>query len=98
MSGARQPIDRLALPEFLPGRADIDVGLVTVGEVGPFKGPVQALRLVEDRNVRLDPMFMNRPAEHLGRAVGAVSGQPLGIQAEAIRGSRDHRACAPTSA
>ncbi|HEX3180225.1 MAG TPA: hypothetical protein VHR44_03005 [Beijerinckiaceae bacterium] len=37
-----------------------------VGKVLPFEGPVGARRLVEHRDVWLDPALMNKPAQHLG--------------------------------
>ena len=66
---------------------------MVVGEVGSLEGAVAALGLVEDRDVRLDPALMNQPGEHLGRAVGAVGGQPFRVEAEAILGAVDHGAC-----
>src|SRR5205823_8976323 len=50
---ARHSVDFLALPEFLPGRADIAVALVVVGKRVAREGAVGALRFVEDRDVRL---------------------------------------------
>ena len=90
---ARHPIGLLALPEFLAARAGVEIAAVVVGEVGPLEGAVAALGLVEDRDVRLDPALMHQPGEHLGRAIGAVGGQPLRLEAEAILGALDHGAC-----
>src|SRR5207248_8960411 len=49
---ARHSIDFLALPEFLPGRADIAVALVVIGKRVAWEGSVCALSFVEDRDVR----------------------------------------------
>jgi hypothetical protein len=40
--------------------------------------------------MRLDPMVIDEPAEHLGRAVGAVAGEPGRIEIEAVDRSLDH--------
>jgi hypothetical protein len=48
--------------------------------------------------VRLDPAFVHQPGEHLGRAVGAVGGQPLRIETEAILARSIIVRAAPTSA
>ena len=58
-----------------PGRCRDRVGVE--GEVGALEGAVGALGLVEDRDVRLDPPLLDQPGEVLGRAIGAVGGQPL---------------------
>src|SRR6267143_5268486 len=67
---ARHSIDFLALPEFLPGRADIAVALVVIGEVVAREGAVAALGFVEHRDVRLDPALMHQPGKVLSRAIG----------------------------
>src|SRR5437016_11597417 len=72
---ARHSIDFLALPEFLPGRADIAVALVVIGKVVAREGAVGALGFVEHRDVRLDPVLMNQPVQHLRRAVGGIADQ-----------------------
>ena len=89
---ARHPVDLLALPQLLAARTGVEIAPVVVGEVGPLEGAVAPLGLVEDRDVRLDPALVHQPGEHLGRAIGAVGGQPLRIEAEAILGALDHRA------
>ena len=38
------------------------------------------------------PRSCDQPGEHLGRAIGAVGGQPLGLEAEAVLGALDHGA------
>src|SRR5688572_24179635 len=68
----------LALLQHLASRAGVGIGLMIVGELGPAEGPVAALRLVEDGDVRLDPALVHQPAEVLGRAVGAIGGKPRG--------------------
>ena len=45
---------------------------------------------VEHRDVRLDPALMDQPGQLLGRAVGGVGGQPLGLEAEAVLRPLDH--------
>ena len=37
-------------------------------------------------------MLLDEPAEHLGRTVGAICGEPFRIEAEAILYTLDHRA------
>src|SRR5207302_10347001 len=51
---ARHSIDFLALPEFLPGRADIAVAFAVIGEVITREGPIGALGFIEHWDVRLD--------------------------------------------
>jgi hypothetical protein len=51
----RQSVNLLALPEFLPGRADIAIALVVIGEIVARVGAISALEVVEHRDVRLDP-------------------------------------------
>jgi len=47
----------------LVGRADIDVALFIKPEVFPAEGPVLALRLVDDRNVRRDALVLGQLVE-----------------------------------
>ena len=82
----------MELPERLTCRADVDVGVAVVGEVGALEGPVAAARLVEDGDVRLDPALLDEPAQHRRGAVGAVGDQPLGVEAEAVHRAVDHGA------
>src|SRR5947207_10884881 len=56
---ARHSIDFLALPEFLPGRADIAVALVVIGKVLAREGAVGMLGFVEHGDVRLDPLLID---------------------------------------
>jgi hypothetical protein len=46
--------------------------------------------LVEHRYVRLDAVLMHQPAEHLGRAIGAVAHKPSGTQIAQIRITSQH--------
>src|SRR5947207_2683016 len=48
------------------------------------------LIVVEDRDVRLDPLLMNQPVQHLGRAIGAVADEALGVEIEACNRPLDH--------
>ena len=87
---ARHSIGFLALPEFLAGRADIAVALVVVGEVVAREGTVSALGFVEHRDVWLDPLLIDQPVQHLGRAVGGVANQPGRVEIEAFARALDH--------
>jgi hypothetical protein len=40
--------------------------------------------------MRLDPVLLDEPAQHLGRAVGAVAGEPSRIEVEAVDRPFDH--------
>src|SRR5437667_9075254 len=53
---ARYSIDFLALPEFLPGRADIAVAFAVIGEVITREGPIGALGFIEG-GVRCQPLW-----------------------------------------
>ena len=48
--------------QLLAGRADVEVALVVVGEVGAAERAVPAGRLVEHRDVRLDALLVHQPA------------------------------------
>jgi hypothetical protein len=76
--------------ELLPARADVEIAGVVIGEVGAAEGAVAALGFVEDRDMRLDPALMHQPGEVLGRAVGAIGGEPNRPEAEAFLGSLNH--------
>ena len=88
----QRPIDLLALPKLLAGRAGVGIGLMIVGELGPAECAVASLRLIEDRDVRLDPALVHQPGEVLGRAVGTVGGEPCRPEPEPILRSFDHGA------
>src|SRR5262245_4754977 len=60
----------------------VDVTCMVLGEVLAREGPVCASRLVEHYNVRFDPMLVEQPAEHLGRAIAAVTEEPARIEIE----------------
>jgi hypothetical protein len=48
--------------------------------------------------VRLDPILLEQPAEHLGRAIGAVAEKPVGIRVERTSRRSIMRFAANTSA
>jgi hypothetical protein len=77
----------------LPAWADVDIALVVIGEVVASEGAVLARRFVEHGHMRLDAVFMDQPAEHLGRAVSAVAHQPSRIEIEALHRPFDHALC-----
>ena len=82
--------DSVELPQGLAARTDVGVGLAVVGEVGALEGPVLSRRLVEDGDVRLDAVLLDKPVEHRRRAVGAVGDQPLRVETEALHRSLHH--------
>jgi hypothetical protein len=87
----RAVVDRCApCGQHLARRADIDVPLVVIGEVLPRERAVSARGFVEHRDMRLDPVLIDQPAEHLGRAVGAIAGEPGRIEVEAVHRPLDH--------
>ena len=51
---------------ILPAGQTVDVAFVIVGEVLARERAVGARRLVEHRDVRLDPVLVDEPAQHLG--------------------------------
>src|SRR5258705_1009300 len=79
--------------EGLASRAPVGVADMVVSEVLAREGAVWALGFVEDWNVRLDPTVMNKPVQHLGRAIGGVTDQPGGVQSEAFKRALDHMLC-----
>src|SRR5439155_1568918 len=66
--------------EGLASRAPVGVADMVVSEVLAREGAVWALGFVEDWDVRLDPTVMNKPVQHLGRAIGGVTDQPDGVE------------------
>src|SRR5262249_8865090 len=48
--------------------------------------------------MRLDTAIVHEPVQHLGRAIGAVTDQALGIQIEVLQRALDHALCARISA
>src|SRR3954453_4292500 len=77
----------------LPGRSTRRFQVI--GEVLAFEGSVATCRLVEHRDVRLDPALRNEPAAHLGRSIGAIGSQLLRIKAKALFDTADHRPGGP---
>ncbi len=67
------------LSQLLPGRADIGIAFLIIGEVGAREGPIGALRLVEHRDVRLDPALVDQPGEHLGQAMSVSAARREGV-------------------
>jgi hypothetical protein len=81
--------------EGFPGRTAVRISGVVVGEIVARDGTVSALGFVKHRDVRLDPAIVHEPVQHLGRAIGAVADQALGIQVEVFQRALDHALCRP---
>lgn len=79
------------LLQLVPTRAGVFVGLGIEDDVGSRKGHVQALGLVDDRDVRLDHSRVE-PAEHLSGTICRIRRQKVGVQPEAVAHPFDHRA------
>ena len=65
--------------EGLVRRADINVVLLVEGKVCPAEGAILALRFVGDWDVRRDIFVVDEPIEVLSRAIGGITGEPLGL-------------------
>ena len=65
--------------EDLAAGTAADVTCVVIDEVLARECPVRAGRLVEHRNVWLDPVLVRQSAEHFGRAIPAVAEGPSRI-------------------
>jgi hypothetical protein len=76
--------------EDLAAGTAIDVTCVITGEVLARQGPVYAGRLVEHCNVWLDPVLIEQPAEHLGRAIPAVAEESARIEIEPFERALNH--------
>ena len=63
------------LLQFLAARTAIKVGGGIIGKVGSGEGPVRPARLVDDRDVGSDPLIVDQPFQHLGRAIGGAGGR-----------------------
>ena len=61
-----------------------------VGEVVAGEGAVLACRFVEHRDMRLDAVLIDQPAEHLGRAISTVAHELGRIEIEALHRAFDH--------
>jgi len=79
--------------EGFPGRAAVGVSGVVVGEIVAREATVSALGFVEHWDMRLDTAIVHEPVQHLGRAIGAVADQALGIQVEVLQRALDHALC-----
>ena len=58
-------------PQGLVARADIEVTLLVIDEVGSREGAIVTFALVPDRDVRIDAM-RNQPAEHLACPISSM--------------------------
>src|SRR5437868_12581690 len=76
--------------EGLASRAPVGVADMVVSEVLARESAVWALGFVEDWAVRLDPTVMNKPVQHLGRAIGGVTDQPGGVESAGFGRALDH--------
>ena len=81
--------------EPFAGRAPVGVAVVIIVEVSPREGLIAALGFVEDGDMRLDPLLVDQPVQHLGPAVSRVANQALGIEAAPIPHPLDHVASGP---
>ena len=79
--------------EGLAGRTDIDVLLGVVPEIAARENTILALRLVDDRDVRRDPLFLDRPVQHRRRSVGGIRRQPLRLEAKTLLCALKHGPC-----
>src|SRR5215510_10834176 len=79
--------------QWLTTRAEVNIALMVVSEVLTREGAVRASRLVEHSDVRLNPMLVDKPAEHLGRAIGAIAKQAPWVQVKALDRPLNHSLC-----
>ncbi len=68
----------------------VEVPGMVIGEVIAREDPVCAGGLVEDCNVRLDAVLIDQPGKHLGRAVAAVTEEPVRIEIEPFERALNH--------
>jgi hypothetical protein len=73
---------RTAGPELLAIGTDIDAAPFVPLEVRVGEGSVLALGPVPNGDVGRDLLVFYEPAEELARAIGRVSGEPLGLEIE----------------
>src|SRR5262249_55661023 len=68
----RDPVvhEGTACRQGLPAGADMGVRGFVVAEVLAREGPVFSLGLVDDRDVRRDPLLLDQPVQHRGRSIG----------------------------
>ena len=80
-------------PVLLQGfaaRAGVGVRRGIEDKLGATEAPVGTLALVPHRHMRSDALLLDHPGEDLGRSVGAVSADPLRLQAKAGLGPIEH--------
>src|SRR5262249_31388317 len=77
--------------EGLPRWAGVDIALAVERKLIPAEGAVGALRLIDNRDMGRDLLVVDEPVECWRRAVGRVSRQSRGLDAEALLGPLDHR-------
>jgi len=82
----------MELHQMLTLRTGVAVLLCVEHEVGSREGAVGAIGFIEHRNVRCDPPLLDQPGEVLGRAVGTVGNEALGLEPEALGGPVEHGA------
>src|SRR6516164_6960220 len=76
--------------QHFAGRADIDVPFSVVPKVIPRKGPILALRFVDDRNVRRDVLLIDYPIERFRRAISRITGEIGGLDIKTLLRPFDH--------
>ena len=78
-----------ALQLFAVGTG-IAIGLFIKDEVRTTERAIGSFTFVPHRHMRLDALVVNHPAQELGRAVGRITDEFLGVHTEAILDSLDH--------
>src|SRR4029434_7856945 len=74
-----------ACRQGLAGGADIGVRGFVVAEVLAREGPVFSLGLVDDRDMRRDPLLRDQPVQHRRRSIGGISGEPVRLDRKSTR-------------
>src|SRR6185437_833725 len=91
-AGSRRGIGAMELDQQLALGTGVAILLGIEGEVGSGEGAVGAVGLVEHRDVRSNAALLDQEGEVLGRAIGAVGGKALRLEAEALGGPVEHGA------
>src|ERR1044072_5189880 len=66
---------------------------MVVSEILARESAIHSSRLVEHGDVRVNPVLVDKPAEHLGRAIAAIAKQATWVQVKALDRPLNHSFC-----
>ena len=85
--------ERAGRRQGLASWAGIGIRVCRIAKIAAREGTIFPVRLVDDGDMWRDPLLLDQPVQHGGRAIGGISGEPLRLETEALFGSLHHRPC-----